>query len=444
MKILLPDKVKSIIKTLNNNGFEAFAVGGCVRDSLLSITPNDWDICTSAKPEKIKECFKDFNTFDVGIKHGTISVVIDDEIFEITTYRIDGEYNDNRHPETVEFTDDIAKDLSRRDFTVNAMAYNDSLGLVDPFDGYSDLQKGILKTVRNPDERFNEDALRIIRALRFASTYSLEIEKSTAVSIKKNAHLLTNIAIERISTELCKLLCGSGAESILNNYRDVFAVFIPEIIPMFDFDQHTKHHNRDLWHHTTHSVAEVDALPLLRITMLLHDLGKPKACKRDPDGTGHFKGHPKISAVMAEEILRRLRFSTDFINDCLKLIIYHDVRFNGTKRQVKHIMNAIGKDNVELLFKIQYADIMAQSDYKREDKLLKLNKAIELYNEILKEDECFTLKQLDINGNDLKSIGITEGKEIGRILKLLLSFVIDGKIENNKESLSEKAIELKE
>lgn len=442
MKILLPDNVKEIIKNLTDNGFEAFIVGGCVRDSVLGLTPHDWDICTSAKPEEIKQCFKDYNTFDSGIKHGTISIVIEKEVFEVTTYRIDGEYTDNRHPESVTFTDDITKDLARRDFTINAMAYNECQGLVDPFDGRTDLKNGLIRCVRKPDERFVEDALRIIRALRFASVYNFRIEEQTATSVHKNANLLLNIAVERISAEFNRLICGGGAEIILNDYRDVFAVIIPEIIPMFDFDQHTKHHNRDVWRHTTHSIASIEATSLLRITMLFHDLGKPKACKRDPDGTCHFKGHPKHSAIMAEEILRRLKYPKDFIEQCIKLIIYHDVRFNGSKRQLKHVMNAIGEKNVEFLLKVQHADIMAQSDYKHKEKLQTLDLACKVFKEILAEQSCFTLKQLDINGYDLMNIGIKDGKEIGRILKLLLSFVIDEKIQNEKSALLKKAKEL--
>ena len=442
MKIFLPENVNQIIDILNNKGYEAFIVGGCVRDSLLGLTPYDWDICTSAKPEEIKCCFEDFNTFDTGIKHGTISIVIDKEVFEVTTFRIDGEYTDNRHPESVTFTDNITKDLARRDFTINAMAYNESQGLVDPFDGKTDLKNKLIRSVRNPDERFNEDALRIIRALRFASCYNLSIEEQTSASILKNAQLLSNIAVERISAEFNRLICGDGAEEILNKYRDVFAVFVPEIVPMFDYDQHTKHHNRDLWKHTTHSVASVDATVLLRITMLLHDLGKPNACKRDPDGTSHFKGHPKHSAKMAEEILRRLRYPADFIEKCITLIIYHDVRFSGTKRQIKHVMNAIGEDCVELLLKVQRADIMAQSNYKHQEKLDKLDLACSIFKEILAEQSCFTLKQLEINGNDLINLGINDGRKIGSILKILLSLVIDEKIKNNKDELINKAISL--
>lgn len=444
MNIVLPKNVKLIIDILNKNDFEAFVVGGCVRDSIIGLTPHDWDICTNAKPEEIKNCFSNFNTFDSGLKHGTISIVIDSEVFEVTTYRIDGAYSDNRRPDSVTFTSDIAKDLARRDFTVNAMAYNEQYGLLDPYGGRNDLSEKIIRCVGNSDFRFNEDALRIIRALRFASVYDFVIENETSESISKNADLLKNIAVERISVEFNKLLCGNGTEEILNKYRDVIAVFIPEIKPMFDYSQHTKHHNRDLWHHTTYSVKSIDKMPLLRMSMLLHDIGKPKACKRDEDGTCHFKGHPKYSAEMAETILRRLKYPTDFIETCVTLIKYHDVRFNGSKCQLRHVMSAIGDKNVELLLKIQRADIMAQSEYKHKEKLEKLNLACRVYEEILADKDCFTLKQLEINGNDIKKLGVTEGVKIGKILKMLLSLVIEDKLENEKSALLNKAEEIRD
>lgn len=444
MNIVLPKNVKTIIKILNTHNYEAFIVGGCVRDSAIGLTPHDWDICTNAKPEEIKKCFENFNTFDSGIKHGTISVVLDGEVFEVTTYRIDGTYSDNRRPDSVTFTSDITQDLARRDFTINAMAYNEKRGLIDPYGGRNDLSDKIIKCVGNPDFRFNEDALRIIRALRFASVYNFEIDDETAKSIHKNADLLNNIAVERISVELNKLLSGNGAEKILNNYRDVIAVFIPEIKPMFDYNQHTKHHNRDLWHHITYAVKSIDNSPLLRMSMLLHDIGKPKACKRDEDGTCHFKGHPKYSAEMAENILRRLKYSNDFIETCITLIKYHDVRFSGSKRQLRHVMSAIGDKNVELLLKIQRADIMAQSDYKHKEKLEKLDLACQTYKEILADKDCFTLKQLKINGNDIKNLGLSEGIKIGKILKILLGLVIEDKIENEKSALIKKAEEIRD
>ena len=444
IKIKLPENVKVIIEKLNNFGFEAYVVGGCVRDSLIGLIPHDWDICTNAKPQKIIECFKNYNYFDAGLKHGTVSVVIAKEVFEITTYRIDGQYSDNRHPKSVTFTDDIVQDLARRDFTVNAMAYNEKTGIVDPFGGQNDITSKTIRCVGNPTVRFNEDALRIMRAVRFASVYDYSIEELTSLAIKENVNLLKNIASERINTELTKLLCGVNAENILNSYRDVIAVFIPEIKPLFDFEQKTPHHNRDIWRHTTCAVNSIEPTPLLRVTMLLHDIGKPDKCKIDENGRHHFKGHPHISAHKANVILRRLKYPSLFIDDCLMLIKYHDVRFTGSKRQLRHVMSAIGDVNVGLLLKVQRADIMAQSMYKQNEKLDTLELACNAYNEIIAENECFTLKQLAVNGNDLMAIGITKGIEIGQILKRLLSLVIDEKIQNSKSALINKAIEIHE
>ncbi|MCQ2513782.1 MAG: HD domain-containing protein [Ruminococcus sp.] len=442
MKINIPEKVLKITERLNNNGYEAYIVGGCVRDSLAGICPHDWDICTNALPEQTKLCFKDYKIFDAGIKHGTISVVSENEVFEITTYRIDGEYSDNRHPENVTFTRNIIDDLARRDFTVNAIAYNNESGLVDPFNGFSDLKSGIIRCVREPDERFNEDGLRIIRALRFASVYGFEIEEKTAKSIIKNKGLLNNISAERISVELLKLLCGKGAENILNTYREVFAEIIPELACEFDYDQCTKHHCYDLWHHTTYAVGAIKNTPVLRMVMLLHDIAKPECCKKDADGTSHFKGHPIVSAEKARIILHRLKFSNAFTDDCIKLIKYHDVRLNGTKRHILRMMNKLGKNLFPMLIEVQYADIAAQSDYQRQEKLKNIDISKRFYYEILEEDSCFSLRQLAINGNDLIKIGITEGKLIGNILKALLEMVLDEEIKNDKDMLIEKAHQL--
>lgn len=442
MKISIPEKVNELLIELNRNGFEAFIVGGCVRDSILGKTPHDWDICTNAKPDEIKECLTKYHTIDTGIKHGTVSVEIDKEIFEITTYRIDGEYSDNRHPKNVDFTTNIIDDLARRDFTINAIAYNDEKGIVDPYHGCEDLKLGTIRCVGEPEKRFREDALRIIRALRFASVYSFRIDSSTAQAILDNRKLLNNVSAERIACELNRLVCGDGAEKILNDFRSVFAVFMPEIAQTFDFEQHTKHHNRDVWRHTTHAVSSIEAEPILRITMLFHDLGKPNACKRDADGTCHFKGHPKYSAIYANDILHRLKYPNYFIDTCLTLIIYHDVRFNGTKKQIKHVMNKIGEQNMALLFKVQRADILAQSEYRQKEKLEAIDLAENKFKEIISEKSCFTLKQLAVNGNDLIDIGITEGKMIGSTLKLLLSFVIDEKVENTRGALLDKAKEI--
>lgn len=435
MKPVLPENVKLLIKKLNDSGFSAYAVGGCVRDSLLGLAPHDWDICTSAKPEEMKRCFEGMKTFDVGIQHGTIAVHLGGTNFEITTYRIDGDYSDNRRPDSVTFTDDVTLDLSRRDFTVNSMAYSDSEGVIDPFGGEEDLKNNLLRCVGNPDARFGEDALRIMRGLRFSAVYGFEIEAETSRSIHRNRELLNNIAFERIREELMGLICGAFCGRVLNEYRDVISVIIPELSPCFDFEQRTKHHVFDVYEHIVRSVTKVPQEPMLRLVMLLHDVGKPQACTEDKNGTRHFKVHQQISADIAQTVLRRFRFPNAFSEDCIKLIIYHDVRFSGSKRQIKRIMQKLGESRTRDLFQVQRADIFAQSDYLRAEKLAAVDNAEKLFEEIVKDNECFSLKNLAVNGRDLIDSGITDGRKIGRILNALLDEVIDGGVENNREVL---------
>lgn len=435
LKIQLSDGVKVIISKLNSYGFEAFAVGGCVRDCVIGLVPHDWDICTNAKPEQIKHCFKDFDTFDSGIKHGTISVIYKRSIYEITTYRIDGEYLDSRHPESVEFTNDITKDLARRDFTVNAMAYNEEKGLVDPFGGIQDVSRKIIKCVGDPDKRFDEDALRILRALRFASVYGFSIDKKTSDSVKNKSYLLRNIAYERIAAEFNKLLCGKNVEEILNGYKEVFSVFIPEFKPMFNFKQLNVHSNEDLWHQTTALVKLVEKDPLLRVAMLLHDIGKPESC---PNGRCKYYNYPKLSAEIAERILLRLRYSKNFVDDCLKLIEYQDVRLYDSKKNLKRVMNIVGVDNTRRLIKIQQA-INSLLYFKQDEKFMTAQRQLE---EIINGDECFKLSHLAVNGKDIINLGIKEGKAVGEILDILVNKVIDEELPNTKIILLEAAKKL--
>ncbi len=435
MKINIPENAKKVINQLNNSAFEAYAVGGCVRNAMMGIEPHDWDICTSAKPDEMERVFKDYETHDFGLKHGTLTVMSGGEAFEVTTYRIDGAYSDNRHPEQVTFTDDLTLDLSRRDFTCNAMAYNDKDGVIDPFGGAEDIKKGILRCVGDPDKRFNEDALRILRGLRFASTCGFDIEKSTAQSIHKNAALLNNIAYERIRSELTGLLRGEAVCKILTEFRDVIAVFIPEIKLTFDFPQHTKHHVYDVWQHIVHSIDSVEQNDILRMTMLLHDLGKPQACTTDKNGCNHFKGHQQISAELAEKILKRLRFPNEFSETCLKLILWHDERCSGSKKQIKRLLNNIGEENTRLLFKVQRADTAAQSEYLRAEKFASIDLAERQTEEILAENQCFNLKSLEVNGSDIKALGVKEGRAIGELLNKLLDDVIEERVPNEKGAL---------
>ncbi len=442
MKLIIPDDARFIINTLYDNGYDAFVVGGCVRDAALGVEAKDWDITTSAKPEDIKRCFKNKHLISIGEKHGTVGVVINKKVYEVTTYRIDGDYNDNRHPETVEFTDDIEKDLSRRDFTVNAMAYNDKVGLVDPFNGQLDLKYKALRCVGNPDERFEEDALRILRGLRFASVYNFSIESNTATSIIRNKKLLNNISMERISSELNGILCGKNVNFILRRYKDVIAVLIPELVATFDFAQNNPHHNKTVWRHTTASVANIEPDSLLRMVMLLHDVGKPLALKTDENGVDHFKGHNRFSAVLAKTALKRLKYPTKFIEDAVILIEYHDVRFTDNKKQIKHVLNIIGVDNFKRLMKVQKADILAQSKYMQDAKLKNLNLANYAFESIIRNNDCYKIKDLKINGSDLIHLGITDGKTIGDILEILLDNVIDETINNDNIDLKIKALEI--
>ncbi len=442
MTIKLPDEVKTVLNTLKKNGYDAYVVGGCVRDAVLGVEPKDWDITTSATPDKIKECFKPYHLITIGEKHGTIGVVVNKKVYEVTTYRIDGKYDDNRHPGSVMFTEDIVEDLSRRDFTVNAMAYNEERGLVDPFKGELDLKYMALRCVGDPDIRFNEDALRILRGLRFASVYNFSIEGNTSVSILRNKKLLNNISMERIASELNGILCGKNVSFILRRYKDVIAVLIPELVATFDFAQNTPHHNKTVWRHITASVSNIEPDKLLRMVMLLHDIGKPLALRTDKKGIDHFKGHNHFGAVLAKTALQRLKYPTKFIEDVTTLIEFHDVRFSDSKKQIKHVLNKIGEENFRRLMKVQRADILAQSKYMREAKLKNLSLAEYSFERILKDGECYKIKDLNINGSDLIHLGINDGKTIGVILEALLDNVIDETIENDTISLKIKAFEI--
>lgn len=443
MQITLPNNVELILNTLNSNDYEAFIVGGCVRDSLLGLEPQDWDITTDALPNEIMDCFSQYKLLTAGIKHGTVGVIIDKTVYEITTYRIDGEYTDNRHPETVTFSNKLEYDLARRDFTVNAMAYNHNVGVVDIFGGMKDLEYKAIRCVGNANERFQEDALRILRALRFASTYDFTIEIETSEAIINNRLLLNNISEERIATEFNKLICGKSAQYILNRYRRVISVFIPEIEVMFHYDQNNPHHNRTLWKHTTNSIYRIEPDLLLRLTMFFHDIGKPLSQKIDEkDGYSHYIGHNKFSVAIAESVMKRLKYSNELIDAVKTLILFHDVQLSDNKKQIKRLMSKIGKNNLELLLKVQFADVMAQSNYKKEEKLNNLTLAKETFQQIIEDNECFTLKDLAINGHDLLHLGIIKGELIGFTLNKLLISVIDNELENDKEVLITEAKKL--
>lgn len=434
--ITIPSEIQIILNTLENAGFKAYIVGGCVRDSIMGTQPHDWDVTTNASPEEIKSVFSSFRTIDTGIKHGTVTVLSDRNPVEVTSFRIDGEYTDNRHPDSVKFTKNIEDDLARRDFTMNAIAYNPKEGFFDPFGGECDIKNGIIRCVGSPDKRFGEDALRILRAVRFASVLGFEIEKETAEAITKNENLISNVAAERISVELLKLLTGKNVFSVLTKYRSVLAVFIPELALEFDLKQFGKKHAYDVWIHTALTVANIENDPVLRLTMLLHDTGKPATHQINENGDSTFKNHAAVGGVIAENILRRLRMSNEYIKTVAFLVSVHDWEVPDTRVQVKNYLNKLGEENFIKLMKIRRADKSALSKDFRDisDKLIF---AFETFDDIIKNNEPFLLSHLAVNGSDLKNT--FKGEEIGEILSVLLDHVIAHPECNNKKDLLEKA-----
>ncbi|MCR5108255.1 MAG: CCA tRNA nucleotidyltransferase [Lachnospiraceae bacterium] len=446
MHLNLPDKVSHIISLLQAEGYEAYAVGGCIRDSILKREPKDWDITTNASPVKIKSIFR--RTVDTGIKHGTVTVLMGNESFEVTTYRIDGVYEDNRHPSEVTFTGDLKEDLKRRDFTINAMAYNDSEGLIDIFDGVGDLQKGVIRAVGNPIERFSEDALRMMRAIRFAAELDYEIEENTLRAIREKAENLKNISAERIQAELVRLLCSNDPQKILFLYETgISKEILPELDSMMETEQNNPHHMYNVLMHTIEALnysrnwndkLDTDEKKIVRLALLFHDMGKTECKTTDNEGIDHFKGHASISAEMAEEILRRLKFDNYTINNVIKLIEYHDHRYTVTKPGIRKLVSELGTKLMPLWFVVRRCDTNAQSVFIRDEKLSSIDRCEQLYNEIIEERDCLSLKDLAVKGSDLIEAGIKPGKEIGELLKKMLDIVLEDPGKNNKEYLMEQ------
>ncbi|MBU3876464.1 HD domain-containing protein [Faecalicatena sp. AGMB00832] len=434
MKIELPRKVIMIINNLQLHGYEAFAVGGCVRDSILCRRPEDWDITTSAKPEEIKRLFR--RTVDTGIEHGTVTVMIGKDGFEVTTYRVDGEYTDSRHPKEVTFTTNLEEDLKRRDFTINAMAYNDEVRLVDVFGGMKDLNHHLIRCVGDPMERFSEDALRILRAVRFSAQLSCSIEKNTAEAVRALAPTLKNISAERIQVELVKLLTSNHPELIQDAYElGITKVILPEWDAMVGVQQNTPHHKYDVADHTLHALKNVKKDKILRLTMLFHDMGKPAMRTTDEKGRDHFKGHALVSEEIARTVLRRLKFDNETVKKVTRLVCYHDYRIEATPQNVRRAMNRIGVELFPYYLAVRMADVKAQSPYKRRAKIENIVAMRELYQEALLNDQCVTLRQLKVSGRDLLKLGMQPGKEMGDMLSELLELVIDDPDMNDREKL---------
>lgn len=434
MHIQLPDKVHKIIETLEAAGYEAYAVGGCVRDSILGREPNDWDITTSAKPDETKRLFA--RTIDTGIKHGTVTVMLDKEGFEVTTYRIDGVYEDSRHPKEVTFTASLEEDLKRRDFTVNAMAYNERTGLVDIFDGLADIEQKMIRCVGNAEERFTEDALRMLRAVRFSAQLGYEIEEETKQAIRRLSPQLNRISAERIQAELVKLVISPHPDYFRTAYETgITKQILPEFDICMETNQNNPHHCYTVGEHILHAMQETMPDKVLRLGMLFHDIGKPQTLSTDDKGITHNKGHAELGEKMTKKILRRLKFDNDTIDKVSKIVLYHDQEVGLTPSGVRRALNRMGEDIFVMLFEVQYADILAQSDYLREEKLQKLTYKKEIYEGICQRKECLNLKDLAVTGSDLIALGIPAGRQIGEILNDLLDIVLEEPARNTREEL---------
>lgn len=432
--IPLPAGVARALSMMENAGYEAFIVGGCVRDALMGIPPKDYDITTSALPEETKAVFREYRVIETGIQHGTVTVMMEGMPLEITTYRTEGTYSDNRHPDSVSFTTSLREDVARRDFTMNAIAYSPTRGLIDHFGGEADIRAGVIRCVGDPDTRFREDALRMMRGIRFASVLGFRIEENTAAAIRGNKERIPTVSAERIRVELTKLLCGANVKNVLMDWWDVLGVVIPEILPMHNFDQKTPYHIYDVWEHTAVAVSETPPVTHLRLSAFLHDIGKPSSFFTDEKGIGHFYGHPAVSAEMAEKILARLKY--DNVTRCrvITLVKEHDRIIEPTETAVKRALSRLTPEVFFNLLAIKRADNLAQSPNYRDR--LETYEAIEaMAQDILEKNECISVAALAVNGNDLIALGMKPGKEIGEMLSHLLEQVIRGKLENEQEEL---------
>ena len=437
IEIRIPPGAARILRVLEDHGYEAFVVGGCVRDSLLGRNPNDWDITTSALPLQVKALFR--RTIDTGLKHGTVTILMDGEPFEVTTYRVDGEYLDGRHPSEVTFTASLQEDLQRRDFTINAMAYSEKKGLQDLFGGLPDLEKGLIRAVGDPAKRFGEDALRIMRAVRFAAQLGYEVEADTVQAMKELAPTLSKISAERIAAELEKLLVSPHPEKLKMAYEcGITAVILPEFDRCMETAQNNPHHKYSVGEHTIVSIGNARPDRILRYTMLMHDMGKPSCKTTDEQGIDHFYGHQEVSAQMANDILRRLKSDNETRRSVSRLVRYHDLTCGLTGKSVRKAISLIGEDLFPLYLEVKDADTRAQSDFRFQEKMDYLDEVRLLYRKILEEGDCLSLKDLAVNGKDLIAAGMKPGREIGEVLEAMYRDVIDDPEHNNKEYLMEK------
>lgn len=448
VKIEIPAEVRSILSVIQKSGGSAYVVGGCVRDAILGRTPHDWDICTSLRPAQTVNLFSHYDcaVIETGLKHGTVTIRFKGENYEVTTFRKDSTYSDNRHPDAVAFVDDVKEDLARRDFTMNAMAYNEEAGLVDPFNGRDDLRFGIIRCVGDPDERFQEDALRILRAMRFSARFGFAIDPNTKEAMLRNRDLLSNIAWERVREELLGILSGEDAAAVLREYQSIITQIIPELSPTVGFDQKSVWHIYDVWEHSLHVVDAIAAsMPLLRFASLVHDIAKPQCAEVKEDGIHlRFHGHGEAGEPIVRDVMNRLRFSNAEIAKVTQLVRIHDNFIEPTERAVRRLLGSIGEEQFLDLMVLRRADISAQAEQDNEVRFAKLVTLRCLAHDIAVKNECFSLKDLAVNGRDLIDAGIASGPELGKILIRLLDTVIDAPEKNTREELLRLARHIEE
>jgi len=435
VKFNIPPGAERILRTLTASGHEAYLVGGCVRDLLRGAVPHDWDICTSARPEETELCFPDRHVLETGLKHGTVTVLEEGQPYEITTYRAEGPYSDSRRPDYVRFVTSLEADLSRRDFTINAIALGLDGGLRDPFGGAEDIRAGVLRCVGDPAQRFQEDGLRVMRALRFAAALGYQIEEKTAAAVHESRVMLDHVAAERINTELCGLLVGEKAGDVLRQYPDVLCRFWPELGPLVTLEQHNPWHCWGGWEHTVRTVEAAPPDLILRLTMLLHDIGKPGCKTTDETGVDHFYGHPALSAQLAGRMLRALKFDNATRKRVVTLVEYHDVQLVNRDRVIRRWLNRLGPEAFFQLLEVKRADGMGQAYEKVKGRLEELEQLRRTAEEIIAQGQCFSRKDLAVDGRDVIAAGAAPGPEVGRVLNRLLEQVLSGEVPNDRDVL---------
>lgn len=434
--IVLPESVKSIFYVLNRNGYEAYIVGGAVRNSIIGLPVHDWDICTNALPEDVCKLFrrKGFRVVETGLQHGTVTVMVNYRGYEVTTYRTDGKYTDSRHPDSVKFVGNIHEDLARRDFTMNAIAYNDDDGFIDPFNGLKDIKNKVIRCVGSHTDRFKEDPLRIMRAVRFAAQLGFHIENYTNIAMVQTNNGLSKISAERIQSELCKILTSDHPEYALDYYIDISPA-IPELSKIMGCSQNNMYHIYDVWNHTRFALTACRIHELeTRLAILLHDIGKPES-KTVDRGIEHFYGHAVKSAEIADSLLRRLKFSNEIRESVVELVASHDMTIIPKPNKIKKYLNKLGEAQLRRLLDVRFCDIMAHNPYYAKERLLETFRAEEILNEVLAEEKCFSIKDLAINGKDIMELGVKKGPDVGKWLNYALDEVINDRLENDKEDI---------